>query len=402
MLYVLSLLLVLMVSPAWSDPPPLTAKEAVKQLVEDAKQANSDVLLVTRRGKVVAEYQRSGVSSAPIPLKSVTQAVVALAVGMLVQEGKLASLDVPVHEYFPAWQEGRKRAITVRMLMNHTSGLQYEPPPSDEISSARDAVQLALNAELATDPGAEFNYNNKAVNLLPAIVGKAAGMPIDEYLQQRLFDPLGIRRGEWSRDPAGNPYGMTGLALKAADLVKLGQLVLDEGQWQGRQMLPVEFVRQMLAPQPDCAECALLWWRATLWSDVRVASEAPQKLRAAGVTEPVIAGFVKLQGQRFDSFSTFFDALRDIFGEDGQGLMTREVLDRKLGMNDVLNITSGPMLYHGSGEFGQFMVIVPKVNLVAVRQVAALDDVYGEEGADEFIRQVIALAAALDPSLRRK
>jgi CubicO group peptidase (beta-lactamase class C family) len=213
---------------------------------------------------------------------------------------------------------------------------------------------------------------------------------------------LAIRAGDWLRDAAGNPYAMTGLALTAVDLAKLGQLVLDEGKWQGRQLIPAQFVQQMLSAQPNCVECGLLWWRSAMWIDLRVAPDAPQKLRAAGVKDAIVTGFVKLQGQRFDSFSALFDALRDMFGEDGQGLMTREVSERNVDMRDVLDVTSGPMLYHGSGDLGQFLVIVPGADLVAVRQVALLNDVYGEAGADEFIQQVIALAAALDPSLRRK
>jgi len=400
--YVLSLLLILMFSPALGDPAPQTTKQAISRLVEGAKQANSDALLVMRGGKVLAEYRSSTAPSGPIPLMSVTQSVVGLAIGLLVREGKLASLDTPVHQYFPEWRQGRKQQVTVRMLMNHTSGLQNEPNPEDEIYPAKDVVQLALSAELATAPGEEFNYNNKAVNLLTAVVGKAAGMPVDRYLQQSLFEPLGIQPGEWARDAAGNPLGMVGLAMSAADLAKLGQLVLDEGQWQGKEMIPAEFVRQMLSPQRDCAECGLLWWRSLIWMDLRVAPFATEKLRVAGVSDAIVAGFTKLQGQRFSSFGDFFDALRGTVGEDGQGLMDREVTGRNLKTTDVLSIINGPMLYHGSGDLGQFLVVVPGAKVVAVRQVASLDEVYGEEGVDAFIQQVTALAATLDPALRRK
>lgn len=87
--------------------------------------------------------------------------------------GKLTSIDEPVHAFFPEWRQGRKRDITVRMLMEHTSGLQNVPMTTLEIYPSPDFVQLALCAELDAEPGTTFAYNNKAVNLLAGIVERA-------------------------------------------------------------------------------------------------------------------------------------------------------------------------------------------------------------------------------------
>ena len=95
---------------------------------------------------------------------SATKSVVALAIVLLLDEGKLASLDEPVSNIFAEWKQGRKRDITVRMLLDHTSGLQNVANAGEELEAAPDLVKLALAAELSSDPGTTFSYNTKATN----------------------------------------------------------------------------------------------------------------------------------------------------------------------------------------------------------------------------------------------
>src|SRR5690606_9210339 len=141
----------------------------------------------------------------------------------------------PVHAFFPAWRQGEKRAITIRHLLEHTSGLRASPT-TEEIYASPDFVRLALGADLVSKPGAAFAYNNKAVNLLVGIVGIVAGRPLDDLVRAELFAPLGITEFAWMRDRAGNPHGMSGLSLGAHDLARIGQMLLDGGQWKGRRI----------------------------------------------------------------------------------------------------------------------------------------------------------------------
>src|SRR5690606_27116187 len=189
--------------------------------------SHSDSLLVIRDGEVLLERYRDG-EPAPIELMSATKSVVAIGIGLLLAQNHLDSLDAPVSTWYPEWRQGRKADITVRMLLDHTSGLQNTPNAGAEIYPAPDVVQLALAAELDSAPGEACSYNNKATNLLAGITHKASGKPMDEYLGARLFTPLGIEAGEWHRDEAGNPHAMAGLPLAARDAAKLGQLLLDD------------------------------------------------------------------------------------------------------------------------------------------------------------------------------
>ncbi|TWI06018.1 CubicO group peptidase (beta-lactamase class C family) [Luteimonas cucumeris] len=369
---------------------------AVASLLEGAKASRSSAMLVMRDGEVLAEYYRGGKPPAPIEMMSATKSIVALAIGALIGDGRIASLDAPVHTWYPEWKQGRKRDITLRMLMDHTSGLQNVMRADAEIYPAPDFVKLALAAELDAEPGKVFAYNNKAMNLLAGIVAKASGSPMDEYLQRRLFAPMGIQPGKWERDPAGNPHAMSGLPLRAADAAKLGQLVMEGGRWNGQPLLPAAFVREMLAPSKQAEEYGLLWWRSPAWARYGADERSFKTLRDAGVPADVIARLQALSGKRFADRSALIEAITGALGANAMDTWGREVASKGLGLGKVFNIEIGPYVaYNANGYLGQYIVIVPQAKLVAVRQVESSEDYRDSDGYDDFIQRTLALADAL-------
>jgi len=231
------------------------------RMASEAASRNTDQLVILQRGRPVLEYRSSRAEPA-IHIMSVTKSVAVLAVGLLLAEGKLDSLDQPVSTVFPEWRQGRKQRIRVRHLLTHTSGLQDVPNAGAEVEPAPDVVQLALAAELVSDPGERFQYNNKAVNLIAALVQRRTGRDLATYLEERLFSPLGIGDVRWIRDPAGTPYVMAGLHLSATQLARVGQLVLDSGVVDGRQVIPRAFIEELQRVQSgDGPPRGLLWWR---------------------------------------------------------------------------------------------------------------------------------------------
>lgn len=242
--------LALVSTPAGAGP------ENLKALIERAAETETDALLIQRNGQIVYEKYSQGFS-APIETFSVTKSLVSLAVGFLVDEGKLSSLDTPVHRWFPEWRTGTKSRITVRHLLNHTSGLGTEYahfPPVD-------LIEDALATDLVFEPGSDFEYNNRATHLLSGVVARIAGMRTDLYLREKLFQPLGITRYGWLRDQAGNAYGSMGFQAHARDLAKIGELLLNRGKWNGRRLLSESWLRLSFAPSQDFEpHCGLLWW----------------------------------------------------------------------------------------------------------------------------------------------
>lgn len=178
-------------------------------LISRSQQTNSSALVVYLDGKLYYENY-FGNRKQRIEAMSSTKSVVALAIGKLLTDGLLRSVDQYVYEFYPEWNVDVKREITIRHLMNHTSGLQNYTNTSVEIYPSKDFVRLALDAQVIEKPGTRFRYNNKAVNLLAGIVEKASGKKLDVYLKGNLFSPMGISDFQWSKDKSGNPHGMSG------------------------------------------------------------------------------------------------------------------------------------------------------------------------------------------------
>jgi hypothetical protein len=148
-------------------------------LVEAARKSHSEALVVWQDGKPLLEWYGDG-KARKIEAMSVTKSVVSLAMGRLLTQTKITSLNQTVADFYPEWKQGHKAKITIRHLMNHTSGLQNFPITYQEIYPSPDFVQLALCAELENPPGTTFSYNNKALCLLAGVVKKACGKKLDD------------------------------------------------------------------------------------------------------------------------------------------------------------------------------------------------------------------------------
>ncbi len=216
--------------PRYREPRPIDARSAgvdaseLAALDAEAARLHSDSMVLLKDGRVLLDRRYTRYADAPIELMSITKSVSALAVAMLLEAGTIESLDVPLTHYFPEWNQGNKKRITLRHVLTHTSGLQADDDTT-EIWQSPDFVQLALTAELSTPPGTTFHYNDKAANLVGEIVRRASGERLDRFVAHRLFEPLGIQRFEWLRDPQGHTLVQSGLKLSAIDLARIGEML---------------------------------------------------------------------------------------------------------------------------------------------------------------------------------
>ena len=205
-------------------------------------------LTVVRHGHVIAEavwapYERD----LPTAMYSVSKSFTSIAVGLAVAEGRFAVDDRVIDlipELAPADPSDRLAALRVRHLLTMTTGHAQEPP-LDEGDWARDA----LAAELPHEPGAHWMYNTPATHLLSAIVQTRTGQRLVEYLRPRLFDPLGFHDPRWLQSPTGVDAGGFGLSIRPEELAAFGQLLLQRGAWQGRQLVSAEWIDQATARQ---------------------------------------------------------------------------------------------------------------------------------------------------------
>ncbi|MCP3057737.1 beta-lactamase family protein [Myxococcus sp. K38C18041901] len=236
------------------------SEPALEALVKAAEETGSAALVVMHQDRLVGEWYFGG-DSHLIESMSATKSVVSMAIGMLLEEGKIASIDLPVSTWFPEWKDGRKGQVTLRHLLSHTSGLDTGSS-STRLYDAKDLVRHALDSEVVAPPGSRFQYNNNAVNLLPGIIERASGQKADAYVKRRLIQPLGIRDFRWDKDPSGNPVGMAGFQIHPLDFARLGQVMLQQGVYRDQTFMSRDWVRKSTAAtHPDAPTSGLLWWR---------------------------------------------------------------------------------------------------------------------------------------------
>ena len=216
-----------------------------------------DSLLIVRDGCVVLDaYFYPYDNSLPHKLASITKSVMTTLIGIAADQGKI-QLAQPMVSYFPgraiANLNARKRQITIRHLIGMRNGFQSGCLSGDAATLAKmrsqpNWVQAALDREMAEEPGTRFCYDSPGMHLLSAILQQATGTSALDFARQNLFGPLGIRDVMWQSDPQDYTDGWGNLFLKPRDAAKIGYLWLNDGRWDGRQIISAEWVADSVKP----------------------------------------------------------------------------------------------------------------------------------------------------------
>ncbi|HEY1189508.1 MAG TPA: serine hydrolase [Gemmata sp.] len=251
-------LLVLVTAPAAGADLPRSAPEAqgvsspaVRAFVEAADR-DIDALhsfVLVRHGHVVAEgWWAPYAAETPHMLFSLSKSFTSAAVGIAAAEGKL-SPDDPVLKFFPddapAEPSANLKAMRLTDLLRMSTGQQSEPPRKGTEPWAK----TFLAHPVPFKPGTHFVYNTSATYMLSGVVQKATGETLLDYLKPRLFEPLGIAKPTWEVSPQGISTGGYGLSVRTEDIAKFGQLYLQKGKWNGKQLVPAAWVADATARQ---------------------------------------------------------------------------------------------------------------------------------------------------------
>lgn len=219
----------------------------------EAQQIGLHSLMLVRHGQVAAEgWWQPYAPERHHTLFSLTKSFTSTAVGLAVSEGRL-SLDDAVISFFPdrlpARVSRRLAAMKVRHLLGMATGHHKDTTMSLFKSPDGDWVRAFLAQPVKHAPGTLFVYNNGATYMLSAILQSLTGQTLFDYLTPRLFEPLGINPPGWESDPRGINAGAFGLALRTEDIACFGQLYLQKGWWEGRQLIPAAWVEQATSIQ---------------------------------------------------------------------------------------------------------------------------------------------------------
>ena len=227
---------------------------AMENFFTEAANDSLDIhsVMIVKDGQVIfSRWQSEGVDSVPHVLHSVSKTFTATAVGLAIAEGKMALTD-KVIDYFPdklpAEVSDNLKAMTVRDLLTMSCGHDVEPSFRN---AEEDWVTTFLAHPVIHKPGTFYLYNSLGTYVLSAIVQQVTGEKIVDYLTPRLFEPLHIDKPKWDESPQGINTGGWGLYLKTEDLAKMGQLLLQKGEWNGKQLIPAEWVSEMSKKQVE-------------------------------------------------------------------------------------------------------------------------------------------------------
>jgi CubicO group peptidase (beta-lactamase class C family) len=260
--------------PHRCDPPPAgtafaTAEPESVQL--DRKGLEAAVHYATVRGAQSVRIYRHGClvarsandpATERVPLSgwSMTKGVVATVVGRAVALGHLG-VDDPISAHLDGLDPAHG-AITVRQLLTQTSGLRFAWVNDLWAATYADSAALTLQRPFEAAPGSRFLYAQTTLTVLVAIVEAAVGEDFQAFAARELFEPIGIRRGDWrwGRDGAGRTQGFFALEMTPIAWSKLGQLLLDEGSWRGRPLLEPDYIRRGAEGSAANPGYGFNWW----------------------------------------------------------------------------------------------------------------------------------------------
>lgn len=220
----------------------------IARYLEAVRSAGHDLhsVMVVQHGEVIAERWLGDHAPDQLHiLNSVSKTFTSMAVGFAVAEGRIRTTDKVVDFFadkLPANVDEKLKKMEIRHLLTMSSGHDTDPTANIRQHHDKDWVAEFLAAPLAHEPGQVFVYNSLATYMLAAIVQKVTNQKTVDYLRPRLFDPLGIGTVRWDESPQGINCGGWGLYVRTEDMAKLGQLLLQKGEWKGRRLLPAAWI----------------------------------------------------------------------------------------------------------------------------------------------------------------
>lgn len=220
---------------------------------EKGQHLHSFVLL--RHGKVAAKGHWAPYRfQDPHYLYSLSKSFTSTAAGFAVQEG-LLTLEERVVDFFPDCNSPElspyAREMTVRHLLTMSTGQEGDTVPAMLRSPDGSWTKAFFSVPVLHPGGSYFLYNTGATYMVSAIVQQRTGQKLVDYLQPRLFEPLGIPHPHWDECPAGRSVGGWGLKLAVEDIAKFGQFLLQRGSWEGRQLLSSQWIDEATSAQMD-------------------------------------------------------------------------------------------------------------------------------------------------------
>lgn len=243
------------------------------QLKKEKHKLHS-VLVIKNNELVIEEYFDNHSVSVPHDLRSTTKSIRALLLGIAIDKGFIDDVNDPISKYLknpvPTKNlDARKETITIKHLVTMSSGLECNDwdkkskGQEDRVSKKKDWMQYTLNLPMVHEPGTVAAYCSMGAIMVAEIISRASGMPINEFADQYLFDPLGITNVQWGHTSNKSVISSgRRLYMTPRDMAKIGQLVLNKGKWNGEQLVSETWIEEATTPKTKITgiDYGYLWW----------------------------------------------------------------------------------------------------------------------------------------------
>ena len=256
----------------------------INELVKSSHHPQLNSVIVWEDGQIQAECYFNGFTAeSRHNIKSVVKSILSIGIGIAQDQG-LLNVDDKISKYLPEFNEGRDlrhRMITIKHLLTMSSGIfwqggvHYHCPMMDAMRRSKNWLDYIADCQVKTTPGTVYNYKEFDVILLSAILSKVTGDAFD-YINEKLFNPLEIYNERWIKSPDGVYYSPAldkeeeaVSALTAREMLKIGQLFLQKGIWNGKQIISKEYIEAAVSPSPQNSNYGYLWWLGEGWYGCR-------------------------------------------------------------------------------------------------------------------------------------
>jgi CubicO group peptidase (beta-lactamase class C family) len=235
------------------------SREEVQSRMDEITTPLSDIgpinsLLVSQHGELVAEkYYGRMIAERGNNIKSASKSILSILVGIAIDQGYLEGVHQTIEEFFPEYfgsnPDSLKASITIEDLLTMRSGLASTSRANyGRWVSSNNWIRYKLDRPLQGIPGQDRIYSTGNTHLLAVILTRASGMNTLQFANRYLFNPMDIRITGWDRDPQGYFLGGNNMAMRPRDMVKMGQLMMDVGQYNGNQLVSKDWVIKSVEP----------------------------------------------------------------------------------------------------------------------------------------------------------
>ena len=223
-------------------------------------------LLIVRNGRLIAEGYTKDKSERGIPhnIVSATKSISSILTGIAIDKGFINSVNNTVFEYLPEYFDDdlRKRAINLHHVLTMETGLNFDNDvhTNEMFNYKGSSLEFVLHKKLLFLPGEEWYYGDGNPQLISGIIEVVTGKSEEKFAEQYLFGALGIENYHWEKHADGLNYGAKGLWLLPRDMAKIGQLMVQQGSWQGKQIVSPEWIHISTGVQSENQNYGYYWY----------------------------------------------------------------------------------------------------------------------------------------------